>query len=198
MDTTMMDRIRDEMAREPAGSPIAAIGEYVTESIQAGHTIPKGKTLGGAYKAMEDWARKNRRGASCVCVPPSRAFAIVDEYFGFGEKKRRRLRRLKPQPLRTSWTWTRCWEGSDMDIAEVRAHAGALLEPGDRTPGWIEDRARLIIPHYIWTWQDGRKKHGWCTSCGRCTPCTHGTSASSRSALKNARCRLCWWKSGTH
>lgn len=54
-----------------------------------------------------------------------------------------------------------------MDITEARAHAGALLAPGDRTPGWIEDRARLIIPHYIWTWQDGRKKHGWCTSCGR-------------------------------
>ena len=36
-----------------------------------------------------------------------------------------------------------------------------------RTPARIEDRARLIIPHYVWTWQDGRKKHGWCTSCGR-------------------------------
>ena len=84
-----------------------------------------------------------------------------------------------------------------MDITEARAHAGALLGAeierseisdrdckqsqsvasargsasrptrGDRTPGWIEDRAQLIIPHYIWTWQDGRKKHGWCTSCGR-------------------------------
>lgn len=54
-----------------------------------------------------------------------------------------------------------------MDIAEARARAGTLLAPGDGTPAWIEDRARLIIPHYIWTWQDGRKKHGWCTSCGR-------------------------------
>lgn len=54
-----------------------------------------------------------------------------------------------------------------MDISEARSHAGALLTPGDGTPAWIEDRARQIIPHYIWTWQDGRKKHGWCTSCGR-------------------------------
>lgn len=79
----MMDRIRDEMAKEPAGSAVSAIGEYVTERIQRGAQIPEGKTLRGAYKAMEDWASKNRKNKNCVCVPPDRAFAIVDEYFGF-------------------------------------------------------------------------------------------------------------------
>lgn len=80
--TEMMDRIRDEMAKEPAGSPISVIGEYVTERIQRGARIPEDKTLKGAYKAMEDWARKQSSGKGCVCVPPDRAFAIVDEYFG--------------------------------------------------------------------------------------------------------------------
>ena len=82
-----MDRIRDEMAREQPGSPIEAIGEYVTERLNQGASVPEGRTLAGAYKAIEDWARKNRSGKSCVCVPPKMAFAIVDRYFGFGEEE---------------------------------------------------------------------------------------------------------------
>lgn len=99
--TGMMDRIRDEMAREEADSPISAIGEYVTERIQAGAVVPESKTLKGAYKAMEDWARKNRKG-SCCYVPPARAFAIVDEYFGFAAKvpeaKPHTFAEVKPVP----------------------------------------------------------------------------------------------------
>lgn len=82
----MMDRIRDEMAREQVGSPVSVIGEYVTSRLEKGADIPEGKTLAGAYKAMEAWARKQHKsGGSCVCVPPDRAYAIVDEYFGFGK-----------------------------------------------------------------------------------------------------------------
>ena len=81
-----MDRIRDEMAREQPGSPIEAIGEYVTERLNQGASVPEGRTLAGAYKAIEDWARKNRSGKTCVCVPPQMAFAIVDRYFGFSEE----------------------------------------------------------------------------------------------------------------
>ena len=92
-----MDEIRDEMAREEADSPISAIGEYVTERIQAGAAIPEGKTLKGAYKAMEDWARKNCKG-NCCYVPPARAFAIVDEYFGFSGAKPQAIAEVKPAP----------------------------------------------------------------------------------------------------
>lgn len=92
----MIDKIRDEMAREAADSPISVIGEYVTERIQAGAVIEEGKTLAGAYKAMHDWANKNRGGKPCVCVPPSRAFAIVDEYFGFGRKEPQAIAEVKP------------------------------------------------------------------------------------------------------
>lgn len=81
-----MDRIRDEMAREQPGSPIEAIGEYVTERLNQGASVPEGRTLAGAYKAIEDWARKNKGDKTCVCVPPKMAFAIVDRYFGFGDE----------------------------------------------------------------------------------------------------------------
>ncbi|MGN0762162.1 MAG: hypothetical protein ACI4MK_02195 [Aristaeellaceae bacterium] len=81
-----MDRIRDEMGKEQPGSPIEAIGEYVTERLNQGAAVPEGKTLAGAYKAIEDWAREHKGGKSCVCVPPQMAFSIVDRYFGFGEE----------------------------------------------------------------------------------------------------------------
>lgn len=81
-----MDRIRDEMAREQPGSPIEAIGEYVTERLNQGATVPEDKTLDGAYRAIESWAREHKGGKSCVCVPPQMAFSIVDRYFGFSEE----------------------------------------------------------------------------------------------------------------
>lgn len=81
-----MDRIRDEMAKEQPGSPIEAIGEYVTERLNQGATVPEDKTLAGAYGAIESWAREHRGKGGCVCVPPQMAFSIVDRYFGFAEE----------------------------------------------------------------------------------------------------------------
>lgn len=81
-----MDRIRDEMAKEQPGSPIEAIGEYVTERLNQGATVPEDKTLAGAYGAIESWAREHRGKGGCVCVPPQMAFSIVDRYFGFSEE----------------------------------------------------------------------------------------------------------------
>ena len=51
-----------------------------------------------------------------------------------------------------------------MDISEAKAHAGRLLDGG--CPAWVEERVRLAMPHYIWTWQDGRHKSGVCSFCG--------------------------------
>ena len=81
-----MDRIRDEMAKEQPGSPIEAIGEYVTERVNQGAEVPEDKTLAGAYGAIESWAREHKGSKSCVCVPPQMAFSIVDRYFGFSEE----------------------------------------------------------------------------------------------------------------
>ena len=74
--TAAMDRVRDEMAvaTNPA---VEAVGEIMTLYLQA-HPVAaeallaEDKTLAGAYMAMEQYARKNRGGASTVCVPPAR------------------------------------------------------------------------------------------------------------------------------
>lgn len=81
-----IDRIRDEMAKEQAGSPIAEVGEMVTEMLAAAPDIApaimdKGKTLKGAYQAIESAAKK--KGGRSVCIGPREAAKIVMEYYGF-------------------------------------------------------------------------------------------------------------------
>lgn len=51
-----------------------------------------------------------------------------------------------------------------MDVQEAKAHAGRLLDGG--CPAWVEERVRLALPHYVWTWQEGRHKSGVCSFCG--------------------------------
>lgn len=80
MDT--MDRIRDELAKAGGDQAIEEIGEYVTRRVAAGADVPKGKTLQGAFSAMKEWARKNQKNGYC-CVPPEKAYELVDKYFGF-------------------------------------------------------------------------------------------------------------------
>lgn len=81
MNEMTMDRIRDEMAR--ANNPaMEEIGEYVTRRVAQGAEVPEGKTLAGAYKEMEDWARKHQLGG-CCCVAPHQAYELIDKYFGF-------------------------------------------------------------------------------------------------------------------
>ena len=73
-----IDKIRDEMAKEPADSPIAEVGEMVTEMLTAAPDIApaimdKGKTLKGAYNKIYDkindgWyerVKKNKKALSC-------------------------------------------------------------------------------------------------------------------------------------
>lgn len=86
-----IEKLRDEMARlnKP---PISAIGEYLCDYItkhrdQAGLILQEKKTLEGAYKALEDAARKNRGGSTCVCIDPDEAWKIVRDYFGMQETK---------------------------------------------------------------------------------------------------------------
>lgn len=81
-----IDKIRDEMAKENAGSPIAEVGEMVTEMLNAAPDIApaimdKGKTLKGAYQAIESAAKK--KGGRSVCIGPREAAKIVMDYYGF-------------------------------------------------------------------------------------------------------------------
>lgn len=79
-----IDKIRDEMAEKHDDGAIVTIGEYVSERIMKGAKLLEGKTLTGAYKEMEKYAREHRKGNSC-CIPPQKAFEIVDAYFEFGK-----------------------------------------------------------------------------------------------------------------
>lgn len=81
-----MDAIRDQMAGD-AFEPVKALGAMLTEWLaahpgQAGAFTKAKKTLRGAWEAMEKYAKANRAGASCVCVPPDRALEIALEYYG--------------------------------------------------------------------------------------------------------------------
>ena len=97
-----IDKIRDEMAKEPAGSPIAEVGEMVTEMLAASPDIApkimdKTKTLKGAFQAIEAAARK--KGTGKVCVGPREAARIVMEYYGFSAEVPR-TPASAPEPLK--------------------------------------------------------------------------------------------------
>lgn len=94
-----MDRIRDELAKAGGNQAIEEIGEYVTRRVAAGADVPEGKTLKGAFSAMKEWARKNQKNGYC-CVPPEKAYELVDKYFGFAGK----AEKPAPAPIRPSVT----------------------------------------------------------------------------------------------
>lgn len=80
-----MDRIRDEMAgaKSPA---MRQLGELVTMLAQERpEWEPRfeadGKTLKGAYDAMEKRARANKKGMS-YCMGPDETAAVLCEYYG--------------------------------------------------------------------------------------------------------------------
>ena len=81
-----MDKLRDEMALSK-DQALGAIGEIMTALLQAapewaGAILAKGKTLLGAYAALEEYARKNRGGKNCVYVPPDTAQEVICGYYG--------------------------------------------------------------------------------------------------------------------
>lgn len=84
-----MDKLRDEMAKEVRRPEIGSVGEVMTGILiarpdAAAAILAKGKTLAGAYKALEDFARKNRGDQSCVYIGPERAAKILMDYYGIG------------------------------------------------------------------------------------------------------------------
>ena len=87
-----VDALRDEMAAKHNDSGVGAVGEIMTAQLQArpeiaAKLLAKGKSLAGAYKALEDYARNNRGGKSCVFVPPEKAEEIILSYYGIGREK---------------------------------------------------------------------------------------------------------------
>ena len=81
-----IDKLRDEMAAAKLPA-VSAVGEIMTALLQAapdwaGAILAKGKTLAGAYAALEKYARDNRNGKDCVSVPPETAQMVICRYYG--------------------------------------------------------------------------------------------------------------------
>lgn len=80
-----MDKIRDEMA-ETKSEAIRALGEMMTMILQARpdlaeHILEEKKTIAGAYNAMYEVA-KGEKKSGCCCIAPNRAIRIAMEYYG--------------------------------------------------------------------------------------------------------------------
>lgn len=79
-----MDKIRDEMAKTKVDA-VQTLGEWMTAWLEAHpeggeKVLAEGKTLEGAYKAMEAEARKKRAGGA-VCMEETEAAQIVAGYY---------------------------------------------------------------------------------------------------------------------
>lgn len=79
-----MDKIRDEMAKAKVGA-VHTLGEWMTAWLEAhpegrDRVLAEGKTLEGAYKAMETEARK-KQGIGAVCMEDREAVQIVAGYY---------------------------------------------------------------------------------------------------------------------
>ena len=84
--TRAIDKIRDEMAGKRIQSEIQALGEIMTALLQthpawAEQVLAEGKTLAGAYKAMEAFARSNHKG-TCYAMGPDTAQKVIFKYYG--------------------------------------------------------------------------------------------------------------------
>lgn len=86
-----MDKLRDEMARHHEHGALCMIGEHLTELLQrepswAGKILSKDKSLMGAYKELESYARQQTKGKSgCVVLSDQQGFRIAEKYFGMEE-----------------------------------------------------------------------------------------------------------------
>lgn len=81
-----VDKIRDEMAGKPQDCNVQYIGEQLTRHIMAHPAdAPKfyaeGKTIAGAMKKLEDYARQHKHGVM-ACIDPDTGMRIILEYYG--------------------------------------------------------------------------------------------------------------------
>lgn len=82
-----IQRIENEIDSEKSNPNIKVIGEFMLHYIQrypdaANVVCTNGKFLSGAYKAIEDYAKKKPRNGNCVAVAPDEGFEQVLKYFG--------------------------------------------------------------------------------------------------------------------
>lgn len=85
MTITEIEKVLKEQEKNDI---LKAISEIILDKIKGNAiaqeniaiAIKDGKTLAGAYKKLEEYARKHKSG-SCGIVPPDKAEKIICEYF---------------------------------------------------------------------------------------------------------------------
>ena len=86
----MTDEAIARMAEEIKGKDhLIPFEEYLTEicttDAVAEKILDKGRSLQGAFKAMEDIARKRKTG-NCAYIPPEEGYQIIRDYYGINDK----------------------------------------------------------------------------------------------------------------
>lgn len=82
-----IDSLRDEMAANANDAALQAVGAMVGEMLKADpanaeKVLEAGKSLKGAYEAMQTEAEKRMNGGSCVCIAPDEAEKLIAAYYG--------------------------------------------------------------------------------------------------------------------
>ena len=82
----MRDEARQKLEKEKCSGPVAELQQMImcwneVDEKAAGLILTEGKTVAGAYECMRKEAEKIKSGMS-ACLEPSKALAIVMEYFG--------------------------------------------------------------------------------------------------------------------
>ena len=85
----MKEQVRQKLEKEKCSGPVAELQQMImcwiaVDERAAGLILAENKTVAGAYKAMEDVARKVKSGNHAVIDPP-KAMAIVMEYYGMAK-----------------------------------------------------------------------------------------------------------------
>lgn len=84
-----IDKLRDEMAANTEDTALCVLGDMMCDYLRAHRSaaqiLTEGKTLQGAMKRMEEYARKNKGKNNCACVSPSKAIELTLAYYGITE-----------------------------------------------------------------------------------------------------------------
>lgn len=79
-------KINDEMQKQPDNQCLEIIGQYIIDRCSSQEDADKvnkdDKSLSGAFKAIEEFARK-KATAGCAVIKDNDIFDAIDEYFGF-------------------------------------------------------------------------------------------------------------------
>lgn len=98
----MMKKAKDGVPQPEIQAIEEMLTNICTTDAIAEKLLAEGKTLQGAFDAIESAARKEKGSSNCVCIPPNRALEIMEEYYGITQEDksdRRPSRRKRSAPI---------------------------------------------------------------------------------------------------